>query len=58
MLDQQQPLIFNSCLGVASKDTADSGAIFGGVFVIVWLGSAVVTVNGQLLGGSMYVLFM
>jgi len=29
--------------------------IFTGVFVIVWLGSVVVTLNAKLLGGKVYV---
>lgn len=29
-------------------------SIFTGVFVIVWVGSAVVTVNAKLLGGKVY----
>ena len=30
----------------------DSTVVFGIVFVVVWIGSAVVTVNAQLLGGT------
>ena len=37
-----------------AKDGADDGAtlVFGIVFVVVWIGSAVVTINAQLLGGT------
>ena len=35
----------------------DGAMVFQIVFIVVWLGAAIVTVNGQLLGGSMYVLF-
>ena len=38
-------------MGVNAK-TGQSGIVFAGVFMIVWLGSAVVTVNAQLLGGK------
>ncbi len=30
---------------------------FSVIFVIVWVGAAVVTINGQLLGGKLYVYF-
>ncbi|KAF0983549.1 hypothetical protein FDP41_010614 [Naegleria fowleri] len=38
-------------LGFSAKET-QKGAVFGGVFVIIWLGSGIVTLNGQLLGGT------
>lgn len=31
--------------------------VFTWIFIIVWLGSAVVTVNAKLLGGRVYVCF-
>lgn len=34
---------------------AQSAMVFTGVFVVIWLGAAIVTVNAQLLGSSMYV---
>src|SRR5690606_1648044 len=33
--------------------TSESGFVFGGVFVVVTIGAAVVTLNGQLLGGTL-----
>jgi hypothetical protein len=46
------------CLSLAillslSAPAEQSAAIFTGIFVIVWCGSAVVTVNAQLLGGQL-----
>lgn len=41
-----------------SSDTAnsnDGGPEFAEVFVIVWIGSMVVTLNSKLLGGNMWV---
>lgn len=41
-------------------ETAEAGqaaAIFTAVFVIIWVGSAIVTVNTLLLGGKVFVLF-
>lgn len=36
---------------------ADQAAmVFTGVFMVVWVGAAVVTINAQLLGSSMYVI--
>ena len=40
-----------SILALNHKDSAMGFQI---VFIVVWLGSIIVTVNGQLLGGSMY----
>ncbi|KAL0486852.1 yipf6 [Acrasis kona] len=37
----------------AAKSTVDSAAMFAGVFVVVWIGSSIVTLNGQLLGGTL-----
>ena len=34
---------------------AQSAMVFTGVFVVIWMGAAIVTVNAQLLGSSMYV---
>lgn len=39
--------------GSAPGDQAVS--IFTGVFVIVWIGAAIVTLNAKLLGGAVYV---
>ena len=52
------PLIFCLLLSMflsirASKDQTD--LVFSGVFSIVWLGEAVVTLQIKLLGGNMYV---
>jgi len=33
---------------------SQSAMVFTGVFVVVWAGAAVVTVNAQLLGSTMY----
>lgn len=33
----------------------EASMVFSVIFVIVWVGAAVVTVNGQLLGGRLYV---
>jgi len=37
-------------------DQGQSAIIFSAVFVIVWVGSAVVTINASLLGGHMYII--
>ena len=53
------PLIL--CLSLActmsfnSTTDEDAALVFTAVFVIVWVGAAVVTVNAALLGGNMYV---
>ena len=51
------PLIL--CLSLALSLSFSNGtphdqaaAVFAGVFVIVWLGSGIVTINAQLLGGN------
>lgn len=44
-------LLLALSLSYASAST-DSAAVFAGVFVIVWVGAGVVTVNAQLLGGQ------
>lgn len=42
--------------GSSSADSmADNGPEFAQVFVIVWIGAAIVTLNSKLLGGNMYV---
>lgn len=38
-----------------SPDSNDGGPEFAQVFVIVWIGSMIVTLNSKLLGGNMYV---
>ncbi|KAI9908395.1 hypothetical protein PsorP6_016432 [Peronosclerospora sorghi] len=35
--------------------TAQSAIVFTGVFIVIWVGAAIVTINAQLLGSSMYV---
>ena len=35
----------------SSTETSQTAAVFAGVFVIVWVGAGVVTINAQLLGG-------
>ena len=37
----------------ATADTTDGSMVFEIIFVIVWVGSGIVAVNGQLLGGNM-----
>lgn len=36
----------------------EASVVFSVIFVIVWVGAAVITVNGQLLGGRLYVTFV
>ena len=45
------------CLGITAK-AGQSALVFAAVFVVVWIGSAVVTLNGQVLGGQLFVLFL
>lgn len=40
--------------GSSRDDANDGGPEFAEVFVIVWIGSMIVTVNSKLLGGNMY----
>ena len=40
-------------LGVKDKSTGSGGPEFAQVFVVVWAGAAIVTLNSQLLGGHM-----
>ena len=37
-----------------TPNEADGGPEFAEVFVIIWLGASVVTLNSKLLGGTMY----
>lgn len=49
------PLVLCICLAwtlSSQAPSADANAIFGTVFCLIWIGSAVVTVNAQILGGS------
>lgn len=39
-----------------ADNTNDGGPEFAEVFVLVWIGAAVVTFNSKLLGGNMYVI--
>lgn len=54
------PLIFclllSTFLSIRAKDE-QSSLVFSGVFSIVWIGEAVVTLQIKLLGGNMYVEF-
>lgn len=38
-----------------ADNSNDGGPEFAQVFVIVWIGSMIVTLNSKLLGGNMYV---
>jgi hypothetical protein len=38
-----------------SAPAQQSAMVFTGVFVVIWAGAAVVTINAQLLGSTMYV---
>lgn len=40
-----------------ADDSNDGGPEFAEVFVLVWIGAAVVTLNSKLLGGNMYVAY-
>lgn len=42
-------------LSIKAHDEAS--VVFSVIFVIVWVGAAVITINGQLLGGRLYVYF-
>lgn len=33
----------------------EASVVFSVIFIIVWVGAAVITINGQLLGGRLYV---
>jgi len=44
--------VSHSSLSVVAP-TNQSAQVFTGIFVLVWLGSVVVTVNGKLLGSKM-----
>lgn len=37
-----------------SAPAQQSAMVFTGVFVVIWVGAAVVTINAQLLGSTMY----
>eukprot|EP00121_Abeoforma_whisleri_P014227 Awhi_evm1s13120 len=50
------PLVLCVVLALLMRDSAredQKTLVFTSVFVIVWLGSAIVTVNSQLLGGTL-----
>ena len=47
--------IFFSLLGLSKKAHDEKGQTFAGVFTGVSVGSAVVTLNAQFLGGNLYV---
>lgn len=46
-------LLLSINLGLSSLSSDESASIFTLVFVIVWCGSAIVTINSKLLGGDM-----
>lgn len=46
-------LLLSINLGFSSLSSDESASIFTLVFVIVWCGSAIVTINSKLLGGDM-----
>jgi hypothetical protein len=53
------PLLFSLLLSFLLARGAreeQEAAVFSGVFAMIWIGSAVVTLQIKLLGGSMYVL--
>jgi hypothetical protein len=43
-------------LSIKADSKADT--IFAIIFVIIWIGSGVVTVNAKLLGGKMYLIVL
>ncbi|ETI50652.1 hypothetical protein, variant 2 [Phytophthora nicotianae P10297] len=52
------PLLLCLTLSIMLSVTApaaQSAMVFTGVFVVIWVGAAIVTINAQLLGSSMYV---
>lgn len=44
--------LFLSCVLSVDAPAEAASAVFAAVFVIVWFGAAAVTINAQLLGGS------
>lgn len=44
--------------GASDNQRYDGGPEFAQVFVIVWIGAAIVTLNSKLLGGKMYDIFL
>lgn len=53
------PLFLCMSLAVMLSITAhdEASIVFSVIFVIVWVGAAIITINGQLLGGRLYVFF-
>lgn len=47
--------ILQSSPDIANGNQHDGGPEFAEVFVIVWIGALIVTLNSKLLGGNMYV---
>lgn len=49
------PFFLCMCLAVILSFNAhdEASVVFSVIFVIVWVGAAVITVNGQLLGGRL-----
>lgn len=49
------PFFLCMSLAVALSFTAhdEASVVFSVIFVIVWVGAAVITINGQLLGGRL-----
>jgi len=46
-------LISYADAGVKDEATGGQGPQFAEVFVVIWVGAAIVTLNSQLLGGKM-----
>jgi hypothetical protein len=44
---------WSSMLSVTAP-AEQSAMVFTGVFVVIWVGAAIVTINAQLLGSTMY----
>jgi len=52
--DMWGPLIFTIMLSLTlSYDSNDKSSLFVLIFTIIWLGSILITLNGQLLGAKM-----
>ena len=53
VLDALNVQLLSSCR-VLAWSHRDGQLVFQIVFIVVWLGAIIVTINGQLLGGTMY----
>lgn len=47
--------VFRMLQGGSVDSKEDGGPQFAEVFVIIWFGSVIITLNSKLLGGTMYV---